>query len=166
MSSHVETPPPERAARAAKTAVSDGDRAAWLAAYSDSAVLHDPVGGSPLDPGAVGIQGRAGLEQFWDLTIAPNDVRFEISAVHPSGREAAVVASVQIAFANGAQVAYDGVFVYAVDEAGRIEAVRSYFDQEVANVYDEDAAARRSEALKTRFRSDIEAKWEDLKKGK
>jgi len=44
--------------------------------------------------------------------------------------------------------------------------VRSYFDQEVANVYDEDVAAKRSEALKTRFRSDIEAKWDDLKKAK
>ena len=44
--------------------------------------------------------------------------------------------------------------------------VRSYFDQEVANVYDEDVAAKRSEALKTRFRSDIEARWDDLKKGK
>ena len=36
--------------------------------------------------------------------------------------------------------------------------------QEVANVYDEDVATKRSEALKTKFRSDIEAKWEELKK--
>jgi 3-oxoacyl-ACP reductase-like protein len=42
--------------------------------------------------------------------------------------------------------------------------VRSYFDRDVANVYDEEAAAKRSEALKTRFRNDIEAKWEELKK--
>ncbi len=42
--------------------------------------------------------------------------------------------------------------------------VRSYFDGDVANVYDEAVAARRSEALKTRFRSDIEAKWDELKK--
>ena len=37
--------------------------------------------------------------------------------------------------------------------------VRSYFDGDVSNVYDEAVAARRSEALKTRFRSDIEAVW-------
>jgi hypothetical protein len=37
--------------------------------------------------------------------------------------------------------------------------VRSYFDRDVSNVYDEAVAARRSEALKTRFRSDIEAVW-------
>jgi len=37
--------------------------------------------------------------------------------------------------------------------------VRSYFDRDVSNVYDEAVATRRSEALKTRFRSDIEAVW-------
>ena len=42
--------------------------------------------------------------------------------------------------------------------------VRSYFTGEVSNVYDEDAAKGRSEALKVRFRSDIEAKWDELKK--
>jgi hypothetical protein len=55
-------------------------------------------------------------------------VSFTISSVHVSGREAAVIASVAIRFANDAEVAYEGVFVYAVDEDGRIASVRSYFD--------------------------------------
>ena len=42
--------------------------------------------------------------------------------------------------------------------------VRSYFDRDVANVYDEGVAAKRSDALKVRFRNDIEVKWEELKK--
>jgi ABC-type Fe3+ transport system substrate-binding protein len=37
--------------------------------------------------------------------------------------------------------------------------VRSYFDREVSNVYDEGVAQKRSEALKTKYRSDIEAVW-------
>ena len=37
--------------------------------------------------------------------------------------------------------------------------MRSYFDAPVANVYDEDIAKKRSEALKERFRKDIEALW-------
>src|SRR5262247_2857687 len=37
--------------------------------------------------------------------------------------------------------------------------IRSYFDGDVANVYDDAVAAKRSEALKTRFRSEIEATW-------
>jgi ABC-type Fe3+ transport system substrate-binding protein len=37
--------------------------------------------------------------------------------------------------------------------------VRSFFETEVSNVYDEEVATKRSEGLKTRFRSDIEAVW-------
>ncbi|MBI3825403.1 MAG: extracellular solute-binding protein [Candidatus Rokubacteria bacterium] len=44
----------------------------------------------------------------------------------------------------------------AVDFTG---GVRSYFDAPVANVYDEDVAKKRSEALKERFRKDIETTW-------
>jgi len=42
--------------------------------------------------------------------------------------------------------------------------VRSYFDREVSNVYDEAVAVKRSEALKTKYRADIEARWDELKK--
>src|SRR5712692_5077650 len=42
--------------------------------------------------------------------------------------------------------------------------VRSYFDREVSNVYDEAVAKKRSEALKVKFRSDIETKWDELKR--
>src|SRR5437763_12893979 len=37
--------------------------------------------------------------------------------------------------------------------------VRSYFDRDVSNVYDEAAAQKRSDGLKTKFRSEIEAVW-------
>jgi len=37
--------------------------------------------------------------------------------------------------------------------------VRSYFDSEVSNVYDEAIAAKRSDGLKKKYRSDIEATW-------
>jgi len=37
--------------------------------------------------------------------------------------------------------------------------VRSYFDRDVANVYDEAVAQKRSDALKQKFRTDIEATW-------
>ena len=116
------------------SAVSAGDRAAWLACYADDAVLHDPVGGSPLDPEGTGLRGTEARERLWDLTIAPNDVRFDVASVHPAGDEAAVVATVTITFGNGRSVAYDGVFVYRVCAEGRIESVRSYFDlQQVMN---------------------------------
>jgi steroid delta-isomerase len=111
-------------------AVGRGDRDAWLACFASDAVVHDPVGGSPLDPDGRGLHGRAALEGFWDLTVAPGVVVFEIASVHPAGAEAAVVATVTARLGNGAVVTYDGVFVYAVDAAGAIRTLRAYWDVE------------------------------------
>ncbi|WP_449061660.1 nuclear transport factor 2 family protein [Planomonospora algeriensis] len=116
------------AALTAMDAVGAGDRDAWLACYAPEAVLHDPVGGSPLDPHSTGLRGTAALELFWELTVAPNEVRFEVAAVHPAGDEAAVVASVSVRSPTGASAAYDGVFVYRVGGDGRIVSLRAYWD--------------------------------------
>jgi steroid delta-isomerase len=112
-------------------AVGRADRDAWLACFAPDAVVHDPVGGSPLDPEGRGLQGHAALQGFWDLTIAPGTVAFAIASVHPGGPdEAAVVATVTARLANGATISYDGVFVYAVDRAGAITTLRAYWDVE------------------------------------
>jgi ABC-type Fe3+ transport system substrate-binding protein len=42
--------------------------------------------------------------------------------------------------------------------------LRSYFDVEVTNIYDDDIAQKRYEAVNTRFRKDIESIAEELKK--
>ncbi|GGK65957.1 ketosteroid isomerase [Planomonospora parontospora subsp. parontospora] len=122
------TRPAVAAALTAMGAVGAGDRDAWLACYAPEAVLHDPVGGSPLDPDGTGLRGTAALERFWELTVAANEVRFEIAAVHPAGDEAAVVASVSVRFPTGGSAAYDGVFVYRTGGDGRIVSLRAYWD--------------------------------------
>lgn len=116
------------AAREAMAAVSAGDRQAWLDLYADDAVLEDPVGGSPLDPEGKGLRGRAALEGFWDLIIGPNDFSFEITRSHSGGAEAAMVATVRGRYANGAEVTYDGVFVYEVGNDRKIQSVRAFWD--------------------------------------
>jgi iron(III) transport system substrate-binding protein len=42
--------------------------------------------------------------------------------------------------------------------------MRSYFDREVTNIYDDDIAQKRYEAVNSQFRKDIESVWEELKK--
>ncbi|MGE5848507.1 MAG: extracellular solute-binding protein [Candidatus Methylomirabilota bacterium] len=42
--------------------------------------------------------------------------------------------------------------------------VRSYFDIEVTNIYDDDKAQKRYKEVNEQYRKDIEAVWEDLKK--
>jgi hypothetical protein len=42
--------------------------------------------------------------------------------------------------------------------------VRSYFDLEVTNLYDDNRAQARYEQVNERFRSEIESAWEQLKR--
>jgi hypothetical protein len=42
--------------------------------------------------------------------------------------------------------------------------MRSYFDREVTNIYDDAVAQARYEQVNSQFRKDIEAIWEQLKK--
>lgn len=42
--------------------------------------------------------------------------------------------------------------------------MRSYFDREVTNIYDDDIAQRRYEQVNSQFRKDVESAWDDLKK--
>jgi len=42
--------------------------------------------------------------------------------------------------------------------------LRSYFDQEVVNIYDDDTAQKRYEAVNERFRKEIESVWSELKR--
>jgi hypothetical protein len=42
--------------------------------------------------------------------------------------------------------------------------IRSYFDVEVVNIYDDDKAQKRYEQVNEQFRKEIEAVWAQLKK--
>jgi hypothetical protein len=42
--------------------------------------------------------------------------------------------------------------------------VRSYFETETTNVYDDDIAQKRYQEVNERFRKEIEAVWDQLKK--
>jgi iron(III) transport system substrate-binding protein len=42
--------------------------------------------------------------------------------------------------------------------------VRSYFDREVTNIYDDEKAQKRYKEVNEQYRKDLEAVWEDLKK--
>jgi len=120
--------PAAAAALTAIEAVTAGDRDAWLSCYADDAVLHDPVGGSPLDPHGAGVRGLDGLDRFWRQAIAPNQIRFDVNAVHAAGDEVAVVATVTTRFPNGAAVDYDGVFVYTINDDKQVVSLRGYWD--------------------------------------
>lgn len=104
-------------------AVQRGARAEWLALFAVGARLEDPVGAGPPRTGA------REIEAFWDTGIAALEaVRFEVRRVHDAPGEALVLADVSIRAPGGAGAEYDAAIHYALDDEGRIRALRAFWD--------------------------------------
>jgi steroid delta-isomerase len=123
---------PARAAsrRSMEIVQAKGDNAKerWLALFADDAVIEDPIGSSPLDPEGKGHRGKEAISAFWDLTIANVKLKFDIGSSYAAGNEVANVGSITSTLADGAAITVEGVFTYRVDAAGKIIALRAYWE--------------------------------------
>ena len=102
----------------------------WLALFAPDAVIEDPVGKSPIDPSGNGHRGPAAIAKFWDNQIAANDIHFEVRESYAAGNECANVGTISIGMPNGMKARCDGVFVYRVDDAGRLISLRAFWEFE------------------------------------
>lgn len=112
-------------------AVHAGDREAFLANFAEDAVVEDPVGATPLEPTGLGHRGRDAIAAFWDMMIGPGAVRFDFERSFVCGNEIANVGTV-FNTPPGAteEIAAVGVFVYRVDDAGKLVSLKAYWDYE------------------------------------
>lgn len=125
----TETEHPARAAsHASMAAVTAGNREAWLSLFDANAVVQDPVGVSPLDETGLGHHGIDAIAAFWDSTIGPNSVRFEIERSYAAGSECANVGRVITTLPDGSIATTEGVFVYAVNDAGALVSLRAFWE--------------------------------------
>jgi ketosteroid isomerase-like protein len=104
------------------------DKAEWLSLFADDALIEDPIGASPLDPEGRGHRGKAAIAAFWDANIAPAELTIEIERSYATGNEVANVGRVTTRFPNGTTAVVDGVFTYRVDAAGKLTALRAYWE--------------------------------------
>jgi steroid Delta-isomerase len=127
-------------ARRSRAAVEAKDRDAWLSLFAPDAVVEDPIGRSPLDPEGTGHRGREAIAAFYDTVIAPNDrVAFEIEHSHLCGDEVADVGVIRTTLAGGKHVAVvRGVYTYRTDGAGKIAALRAYWEFDATELIDAD----------------------------
>ena len=117
------------ASKRSMDAVRKKDKEGWLDNFSDHACVEDPVGVSPLDPTGNGHRGKAAIGLFWDTMIAPGRIEFDIRESWPAGDKAvANVGSIFNEMPDGTRIEAKGVYVYHVNDEGKITNLRAYWD--------------------------------------
>jgi hypothetical protein len=120
--------PARRAAQRSMEAVHRKDKAAWVDNFADDGIVEDPVGPSMLDPDGKGHRGKTAIAAFWDKLIGPNRVFFDVRDSYANGSECANVGTVTTVLPNGAIMIVNGVFTYRVDAAGKVAALRAFWE--------------------------------------
>lgn len=102
-------------------AIQARDCDAWLACFADDAKNYNPVGTPP-------IQGHEGLKKvFQNMAGAMKDWKFTAESMFVAGNEAAVKYTATGTLKNGKLVVMDGINVYEVNDAGKVQTVRAYW---------------------------------------
>lgn len=125
-------------ARRSQAAVAAKDRSAWLALFADDAVVQDPIGPSPLDPGGAGHRGAAAIAAFYDTVIATAEqITFEIESSYLCGDELADVGVIRTVLPGGRQVAVvRGVYTYRSNGDGQLGALRAFWEFDALELTD------------------------------
>jgi len=107
------------------------DKASWLALFAEEAIIEDPIGVSPLDEAGLGHRGAAAREAFWDNTISNSEISITIHHSYAAGLECANVVTLNTVMTVGEKKyaqEVNGVFTYQVDGAGKLLALRGYWE--------------------------------------
>ena len=101
-------------------AISALDAERWVATYAPDATSYEP--GNTLT-------GHEALRQFFNGIAAGFDwLEMKPDQIFPVGNEAGVKWSASGVGRNGRAVAFEGVDVFAVNEAGKIQTVKGFWD--------------------------------------
>jgi hypothetical protein len=122
-----------RAAQRSMAAVAAGCKADWLALFSPDALVEDPVGPSPLDPGGKGHRGHDGIGRFWDSYVG--SVRrydFQVTDSHANGPCCANILTLTMSLDGGATMTVDCVVIYTVNDEGLITSIRAHWEPDRA----------------------------------
>lgn len=107
----------------------EGNKEAWLALYTEDAVVCDPVGKSPMDPSGEGHHGKAAIEAFWDNVIGPSNVDITANKRWTSGDYCCCVAQVaKNDLGDGNFTECDMLAIYEVNEDGLITRMAAHWD--------------------------------------
>jgi steroid delta-isomerase len=98
------------------------DETAWVNTFADDAVSHDPVGSPP-------IIGHQKLSEFYQsIAAAFTEVSLTEQEVFIAGNGAAVKWIGRGTSKQGKQVQFEGIDVFEVNESGKIQKLRAYWN--------------------------------------
>jgi|TARA_B110000977_G_C11054953_1_gene483711 ketosteroid isomerase-like protein len=105
------------------------DKAGWLDLYADDAIVSDPVGKSPFDLEGKGHIGKAAIEQFWDMVIAPSNAKLTAGLRCSSGDKTCAVPMTAVNdLGDGNVITINMVAIYQLNDAGKIASMKAYWD--------------------------------------
>lgn len=121
------------------------DKAGWLGMFAEDGIIEDPIGPSMLDPDGKGHATPAARSTFWDNNIANSDIEYILHQSFTSHLECANIVTLNIVInMDGKKYAQqvNGVFTYSVNAAGKLTALRGFweFEEGMASFREIDAA--------------------------
>lgn len=120
--------PARVAARSSQAAASGKRKDEWLALFADDGYVEDPVGPSGFDPEGKGHHGAEAIAKFYDMTIANTDsLEFLVDDILVCGDECVNIGTIRTTMA-GNIIDAEGVFVYRVNDEGRIASLRAFWE--------------------------------------
>lgn len=104
------------------SAIRAGDAGAWIATLAEDVVSHDPWGAPPH-------RGHASLRAFFEgMDEAFDKVALHEEDVFVAGNGAAVRWLGEGTGRNGRKVTFEGIDIFTVNDGGKIEEIRAYWD--------------------------------------
>lgn len=111
-----------KAVKAYFAAIRAMDQEAWVNTFAEDAITYDPVGAPPTE-------GHQKLGEFFQtITAAFKEVGLTEDDVFIAGNGAAVKWSGRGISKQGRKVHFEGIDVFEVNEAGKIQSVHAYWN--------------------------------------
>lgn len=99
--------------------------------FAQDGIIEDPIGPSLLDPQGHGHSTPEAREAFYDNNIANSEIEYILHDSYTSHNECANIVTLNVTISMDSKKFFqqvNGVFTYSVDDAGKLTALRGFWE--------------------------------------